>query len=176
MSGLDDMFSPGAPAPASAPPGARDGTAPSSTLTKVDPSPLQAPALVPAEPPAKKKRRLGFKRLATYVAEKTGDFTLVIDAVVGIVEHSTDARDRIKAAEFLAKWTEANPATVRHVVTGPGGKPIQHLHGHVHRQQLPDLSKFSLDELKAWRALTAKAAGDMPQLGAPDDVTDVDAE
>lgn len=175
MSAFEDMFSPGAPAPASAlASNAREDSAPQSALTQADPSPLQAPAA-----PAKRKRRLSFKRLANYVADKTGNFELVLDAMVGIIENCPDARDRIKAAEFLRNWTDANPATVRHVVSGPGGKPIAHLHGHVHKQtlELPDLSIFTPAELDAYVKLTQKALG-APTVPAalPPHVIDVETE
>lgn len=163
MSNFDEMFSGGAP-------GAQGNTAPSVQT---------APPASPPEPPKKRKRPLSFKRIARVIAEMTGDFTQAAQIAWDIANSpASEAKDRIKAIEFLAKWTEANPATVRHVVSGPGGKPIAHLHGHVQMQALPDLSKLTIPELEAYIALQEKLGGTVPaplQLAAPAAV-DVEVE
>lgn len=153
-------------------------------------SPAPKVALVPAPraelepvPGKRKKRVLGFKKIAEYIALKTRNFESVVDVVLAIVEsNECEAKDRTKAAEFLRNWAQANPATVRHVVSGPGGKPIQHLHGHVIAGGLTkdDLAKLTDGEIAEIRAkLKAARERDKPPALAPapdDDVVDVEVE
>jgi hypothetical protein len=142
--------------------------------------PAPPTALVPAEPRAlekpKRKRPLSFIRIARLVAEETGDFSAVIKVAVDIVKDGdAEPKDRIKAAEFLARWAEANPATVRHVVSGPDGKPIAHAHAHAHIVKVSqDLTHLTEEQLQAL------ARGDtvvVPPKGAPaGDVIEVEVE
>lgn len=144
-----------AQAPAEASPAAE------SALTRAEP----ATGSVGAPKGKRKARPLTWERLAKKVARETNDFDIVIDMaveIVGSVEH--EARDRIKAGEFLAKFTEPNPAMTKREVTvsGPGGKAIPVAHAHLHQITLPDLSKFSAEDLNTFERLMSKAAGTAP--------------
>lgn len=126
-----------------------------------------------------KRKPWEWERLARMVARQTGGFESVIKAAADIYkDDALEAKDRLKAMEFLSKWTEANPASVRVSVSGPGGKPIQIAHAHLHRIALPDLSKLSDAELDAYTKLQEKLAGPepLPALPAPRDVIDVEPE
>lgn len=159
-------------------------------VTPAAEAPMSALEVASAAPPApaekpRKARPLSWRKVAKYVAEKTGDFTHVIDVITDIIDDpDTEARDRIKAIEFLSKYVETNPTLQRVQVSGPGGKPIAHAHAHLHAQAGgggEDVSKLTDEEIARMKAIYRAAlkrggAGDVPQLSAPAGVIDVEVE
>lgn len=156
-----------------------------SLLKKPDPAP--APESKALEPVRRKVKKLDFKRLARLVSEDTDGFGEMLGIAKAIARsNDVEPKDRLKAIEFLGKWTEANPAVSRQnvVMSGPDGKPIQVAHAHAHalltggaspRDELTRLTDGELAEMKriVRGALERRT---MPALPPAGDVIDVEVD
>lgn len=134
--------------------------APDTTLTRSEPTTVTVGVKKP------KVKSMSWERIKNLVSRETGGFEVVIQMALEISKDTeVEARDRLKAFEFLSKWTEPNPAMTKREVTvsGPDGKPIAVAHAHMHAIARPDLSHLSLEELDAYDALMAKVEGKEPE-------------
>lgn len=129
-------------------------------------------------PKPRKERPVSWATVARFVAKETGDFSTVIVVVKDILNSpDTEARDKIKAAEFLSKFVKKNPQEVKVQVSGPGGRPIAHAHAHIGiggRGDRTDLTKLTDAELDALETILS-AAQERKEL-PPGDVIDVEAD